>query len=386
MVPERRSLRGGQQEEPTVLTRDAATAVTASPGHADRGEVRAGTGLRRFALVMVVLVGAWATAVVYGIGTGPVRIPPAQVISVVAAKFGVSVGTHEERDRLVIERLRMPRVALATLAGAALAAAGATMQALFRNPLADPGLLGVSSGAAAGAVLAIATGVGAVSMWWVSGMAFGGALGAVGLVYLLGSPGGRPVPGSLLLAGVAVSAFLGSVTSVTIALVPPDEALRGILFWLAGGFAGASWASVQVAWLPIAAGLGVLVLGGRTLNLLAVSEDVAATSGVAIGRARAVYLGSATLVTATAVSVSGTIGFIGLVVPHLLRLVLGPDYRYLLPASIVGGAAVLVCADTFAKTVVRPAELQVGMVTALIGAPVFAVILLRQRSRLAIQV
>ncbi len=368
-----------------MLTRDVAAPI-AGPGPAGADRVRPGTSLRRFTVVMVVLAAAWAGAATYGIGTGPVRIPPAQVVSVVAAKAGISIGNHAERDRLVIERLRMPRVVLATLAGAALAAAGATMQALFRNPLADPGLLGVSSGAATGAVLAIATGAGAVSMWWVSGMAFGGALGAVALVYVLGSPGGRPVPGSLLLAGVAVSAFLGAVTSIIIALVPPDEALRGILFWLAGGFAGASWAYVQVAWVPIVAGLGVLAVSGRSLNLLALSEEVATTSGVRVGRSRAMYLGAATLVTATAVSVSGTIGFVGLVVPHLLRLVLGPDYRYLLPASMVGGAAVLVCADTVAKTVVRPAELQVGMVTALLGAPVFAVILLRQRSRLAIQV
>jgi iron complex transport system permease protein len=339
----------------------------------------------RFAAAMVLLGAAWAAASVAAVANGPVRIPPSHVVSVLAARAGVDVGTFAERERLVIERLRLPRVVLATLAGASLAAAGATMQALFRNPLADPGLLGVSSGAATGAVAAIAAGLGAASIWLVSGAAFTGALGAVGLVYLLGAPGGRPHPGSLLLAGVAVSAFLGSITAVVIALVPPDEALRGILFWLAGGFSGASWAYARVVAWPIAAGLLVLGLAGRQLNLLCISDEVAASSGVHLGRTRALLLGAATLVTAASVSVSGTIGFVGLVVPHVLRLVLGPDYRYLLPASMVAGAAVLVGADTVARTVVRPAELQVGMVTALIGAPVFAVILLRQRSRLAIQ-
>jgi len=342
--------------------------------------------LQRFVLVSAVLAALWGVAAVMAVATGPLRIPPGHVVSVLAARAGVHLGEHEERERLVVERLRLPRVVLATLAGASLAAAGATMQALFRNPLADPGLLGVSSGAATGAVVAIASGLGAASLWWVCGSAFGGALGAVALVYLLGSPGGVPVPSSLLLAGVAVSAFLGSVTSVVIALVPPDEALRGILFWLAGGFSGASWAYARVVAVPIAAGLIVMGLAGRQLNLLTVSEEVAATSGVRVGRTRALLLGSATLVTAASVSVSGTIGFVGLVVPHLLRLVMGPDYRYLLPASMLAGAAVLVGADTVARTVVRPAELQVGMVTALVGAPVFAAILLRQRSRLTIQV
>ncbi|GIW17817.1 MAG: hemin ABC transporter permease [Tepidiforma sp.] len=351
------------------------------------GDVLAGAGgARRFAAALIVLAAVWAAAAVAAVANGPVRIPPGHVVSSLASRAGLDIGTHSERERLVIERLRLPRVVLATLAGASLAAAGATMQALFRNPLADPGLLGVSSGAAMGAVAAIAAGLGALSMWWVCGAAFGGALGAVGLVYLLGAPGGRPAPSSLLLAGVAVSAFLGSVTSVIIALVPPDEALRGILFWLAGGFGGASWSYVRVVTLPIAAGLVVLAAAGRPLNLLAVSDEVAATTGVRVGRTRAALLAAATLVTAVSVSVSGTIGFVGLVVPHLLRLVIGPDYRGLLPASMLAGAAVLVGADTAARTVVRPAELQVGMVTALVGAPVFAAILLRQRSRLSVQV
>lgn len=343
-------------------------------------------GLRRFGLVCAALAVLWWAAAVMAVANGPFRIPPAHVVSVLAARAGIDFGFHEERERLVVERLRLPRVVLATLVGAGLAAAGATMQSLFRNPLADPGLLGVSSGAATGAVVAIASGLGTASLWWVCGSAFGGALGAAGLVYLLGSPGGVPVPSSLLLAGVAVSAFLGSATAVVIALVPPDEALRGILFWLAGGFSGASWEYARVVVVPIGAGLVVMGLAGRELNLLAISEEVAATSGVRVGRTRALLLGSATLATAASVSVSGTIGFVGLAVPHLLRLVIGPDYRYLLPASMLAGAAVLVGADTVARTVVRPAELQVGMVTALVGAPVFAAVLLRQRSRLAIQV
>ncbi|GIW13181.1 MAG: hemin ABC transporter permease [Tepidiforma sp.] len=362
--------------------------VLQQPGQAGAvgAALAGGCGFRRFALVTALLAAAWAGAAVLAVANGPVRIPPVHVVSALADRVGIRAGTYEERERLVIERLRLPRVVLATLTGAALAAAGATLQALFRNPLADPGLLGVSSGAATGAVAAIASGIGAASMWWVCGSAFAGAMGAVTLVYVLGAPGGRPVPSSLLLAGVAVSAFLGSVTSVVIALVPPDEALRGILFWLAGGFSGAQWGYVRVVGMPVIAGLLVMGLAGRQLNLLAVSEELAATSGVRVGLTRAVLLGAATLATAASVSVSGTIGFVGLVVPHVLRLVLGPDYRYLLPASMVAGAAVLVGADTVARTVVRPAELQVGMVTALAGAPVFAVILLRQRSRLAIQV
>lgn len=335
---------------------------------------------RAFLAVLVLLVGLWAAAVL-GTATGPVPIPWQEVAGTFLGYAGVDRWAPSERDRLVIEQLRLPRVAAAMLTGMALAVSGAVMQAIFRNPMAEPGLLGVSAGASAGAVAAIAFGLRAASIWTVPTMAFLGAMAAVLAVTVLGTAAGRGSMTGLLLAGVALSSFLGAVVSVIVAVVPRDEELRGILYWLAGGFAGASWEYVRMVALPILVAAFVMCLFGRDLNLLALGDETARSSGVEVTRVRYGLLGLAALATGSAVAVSGTIGFVGLIVPHAVRLVLGSDNRVVLPVSCLAGAVFLLLADTAAKSVAQPAEIQVGMVTALFGAPVFALLLLRQGRR-----
>lgn len=347
--------------------------VTAVPALKRRGLVA------RLVVTTAVLLTILVFAALVSTSVGPYNIPLSNVAGVLLGHVGVDVGSPTRTEQLVIEQLRLPRVATAALVGMALAVSGATMQALFRNPMADPGIIGVSSGAATGAVIALAFGLNVSAPWLLPGMAFAGAVAATFVVYGIAVVGGRLSMATLLLAGVAVSAFLSAVISTVLALVPNDENLRGIVYWLAGGLAGSSWEYAGVVAPPIAAGVLVLVLYGRDLNLLLLGDDVARSSGVSVGRTRTLLLVVSAVVTGSAVAVSGTIGFVGLVTPHVLRLVLGPDHRVLLPASALAGASFLLVADTIARLVVRPAEIQVGMVTAFVGAPFFIFLLIRNR-------
>lgn len=335
----------------------------------------------RLLLAASILAVLLIAAAVVSAAVGPYNIPLSHVAGIVLGYVGIDAWTYTRTEQLVVEQLRLPRVVIAALVGAALAVSGATMQALFRNPMADPGIIGVSSGAATGAVIALAFGLNTNVPWVLPGMAFAGALGASFLVYGIAVVGGRFSMATLLLAGVAVSAFLGAVISTILAMVPNDESLRGIVYWLAGGLAGSSWEYVRIVSVPIAGGVLVLMLYGRDLNLLLLGDDIARSSGVSVVRTRTLLLTLAAVVTGSAVAVSGTIGFVGLVIPHVLRLVLGPDHRILLPASALGGACFLLIADTIARLVVRPAELQVGMVTAFVGAPFFVLVLIRNKRR-----
>ena len=275
----------------------------------------------------------------------------------------------------VVWNLRVPRTLLAFLVGGSLGAAGASLQALVRNPLADPFLLGLSGGAGLGAVLAIALHL--PGPWALPLAAFAGALLALALVYRLGVIGGGALdPRILLLGGVAVGAFAAAITTAIVSLADAAE-LRNAFLWLWGGLSSASWDAVLVIVVYAPIPLLVLLGAARPLDLLALGEEPARYLGADIERVkRRVYL-AASLLTAAAVAVSGVIGFVGLVVPHLARLTWGHRHRALLPAAFVGGGALLAIADTLARTVVSPRELPVGVVTALIGVPVFALLLRR---------
>ncbi len=361
-----------------------AQTAPAAPGIMPSAPVASARGRRRsivarlIATVAVLLV-ALVFASLVSTSVGPYNIPLSNVAAVLLSHLGIDAGEFTRTEQLVIEQLRLPRVVIAALVGMALAVSGATMQALFRNPMADPGIIGVSSGAATGAVIAIAFGLNISVPLALPGLAFLGALGATFVVYGIAMVGGRLSMATLLLAGVAVSAFLGAVTSTVIALVPNDEHLRGIVYWLAGGLSGSSWDYVRIVTLPIVAGSVLLMVYGRDLNLLLLGDDVARSSGVSVTRTRTLLLVVSAVITGSAVAVSGTIGFVGLVTPHVLRLIVGPDHRVLLPASGLAGAVFLLLADTFARLIVRPAELQVGMVTAFVGAPFFIFLLIRNR-------
>jgi iron complex transport system permease protein len=269
----------------------------------------------------------------------------------------------------IVREIRLPRIALAAVVGFALAAAGTVMQGFFRNPMADPSIIGVSAGAAVGAVATIAIPF-AVPIG-LQPAAFVGALLAAFGVYMLASEGGRTPVATLLLAGVAVQTFLGAVISYL--LLQSGESLERAVFWLMGHLHNATWAEVEVT-LPLAVVVvAVLYVYARDLNVLLLGETDARTLGVEVERTKRLLLALSAIVTAAAVAVSGVIGFVGLVVPHVMRLLVGPDHRVLLPTSALAGATFLVLTDTVARA--GPAEVPVGIVTAAVGAPFFLYLL-----------
>jgi iron complex transport system permease protein len=301
---------------------------------------------------------AASTALALAVVLGPAHVPLAEL-----------AGSD------IVRSLRLPRAILAFLVGGALALSGASLQALVRNPLADPFLLGISGGAGLGAVLAIA--LHAPGPWVLPLAAFAGALLAMALVYRLGLVGGAALdPRVLILAGVAVGAFASAVTTAIVALSEAAD-LRNAFLWLWGGLSGASWATVLVACVYFPLPVGVLLGAARSLDVLALGEEPARHLGAEVeALKRRVYLATS-LLTAAAVAVSGVIGFVGLVVPHAMRAVWGHRHRPLLPAAFVGGGTLLALSDTVARMAVAPRELPVGIVTALIGVPVFAFLLRR---------
>lgn len=275
----------------------------------------------------------------------------------------------------IVRQLRLPRALLAFLVGGALGVSGVSLQALVRNPLADPFLLGLSGGAGLGAVVAIALDL--TGPWALPLAAFVGAVGAMVLVYRLGLMGGAELdPRILLLGGVAVGAFAAAVTTALVSLAEAAE-LRNAFLWLWGGFSGASWTTVFVISVYAPLPLAVLVAAARPLDLLALGEEPAQYLGADVRRLkRLVYL-AASLLTAAAVAVAGVIGFVGLIVPHVCRFLWGRLHRTLFPTAFLTGGILLGAADTLARTVVAPRELPVGIVTALLGVPLFAFLLRR---------
>lgn len=294
----------------------------------------------------------------------------------VAAAWQALFGQGDGGGASVVRKLRLPRALAGFVTGALLALAGALMQVLLRNPLADPYVLGISGGAAVAALIVMMLGLGGV---WVGGGAFGGALFSMLLVFGLAHGRGSWSATRLLLTGVVVAAGWGALISFILA-VGPEQSLRGMLFWLMGDLSYADtprWAAV-VLFVGLALGL----VFARDLNLLARGEQQAAALGVEVGRLRiGVYL-LASLLTASAVTLAGSVGFVGLIVPHLMRLLIGSDHRLLLPASALFGGSLLVFADTLARTIIAPQQLPVGVLSALIGVPVFLFLLNRREARL----
>ena len=275
----------------------------------------------------------------------------------------------------IVRSLRLPRAILALLVGGALGLSGAGLQALVRNPLADPFLLGLSGGAGLGAVAAIALHAG--GPWALPLAAFAGALVAMALVYRLALVAGAALePRTLILAGVAVGAFASAVTTALVSLSDAAQ-LRNAFLWLWGGLSGASWDTVLVACVYFPLPIAVLLTAARPLDLLALGEEPAGYLGADVAPLRRRVYVAASLLTAVAVAVSGVIGFVGLIVPHAIRALWGHRHRTLLPASFLAGGTLLLVADTVARVAVAPRELPVGIVTALVGVPVFALLLRR---------
>ncbi len=281
------------------------------------------------------------------------------------------------QSRILLD-LRLPRVMLGLLVGAALAVAGTTFQGLLRNPLADPYLLGVSGGAALGAVFVLTTGAAGGVPLIVPAAACGGALLAVAAVWRLASGAGALPPTALILSGVVVSAFCSALVMFMTAIAPAGR-VQGAMFWMMGSLASPPQGILPAVAVVVAAGVVLAVLSGPQLNALSLGEETAAHLGINARRVRLRLFFAASVITGAAVASAGLVGFVGLVVPHALRAVVGADHRLLIPASALAGAVVLMLADTVARSVLPPAEIPVGVVTALIGAPFFLVLLRRRR-------
>ena len=330
--------------------------------------------VRRLAAVMVGLVALTLLVAAGALMVGSAPISPRAVV-------GALVGRGSDVERLVVLDLRLPRIAAALLAGAALAVAGVGFQALTRNPLADPAILGVSSGAAFGVVVAQLFGVGAtvVAALGLTAFAFAGALVAAAVVYLIAANDGRLPVETLLLAGVIVGLFFSAAITVLISVVEFDR-LAGVVHWMLGNLRAISPGALAVFAALLALGVWLILGRARQLNLLALGEEAAQQLGVEAERLkRRVFVG-ACLLTAAVVAFAGPIGFVGLIVPHAVRLLLGPDNRLLVPAALLAGATFLLLADTLARDAIAPGELSVGVITSVCGAPFF-VYLLRARHR-----
>jgi iron complex transport system permease protein len=333
--------------------------------------------MTRFPAVTVGLAGAYLGLAVLGTFWGPVPVDPRHVIDSVAAALGIGDASSVPASaRVVVLHLRLPQVLLLGFVGAALACSGAALQSTFENPLADPGVLGVTAGAALGAVVAIHTGLTARVPLSLTGAAFLGALGAALSVYVLAHLGGRPTVPGLLLTGVAVGSMASAGVSLTVLITAPYR-LQELLIWMLGGVRNQTWIHLALAAPGIALGCGALLVLHRKLDALSLGEEHALAVGVPVAATRLQVLALTALATGSATAVSGSIAFVGLMVPHLVRRLTGPRARDLLPACLAGGAVFLTACDLLSRGLSDRVPLHLGILTAFLGGPAFLVVLQR---------
>ncbi|MFD8429996.1 FecCD family ABC transporter permease [Streptomyces coelicoflavus] len=342
-----------------------------------------GQGRTRLGVTLLVLTALLVVSATAGLAIGSVHVPPDQVWGIVTHALGAGWQDPDwsrARETIVLD-VRAPRVLLGAVTGAGLAVIGTALQALVRNPLAEPYLLGVSSGASLGAVSVIVFGFALFGPASLSVAAFLGALGALVLVYATARTGGRITSSRLVLSGVAIAAVLTAVLDLLLLTTDRGNEARAVLAWTLGGLGGVNWGTL---WLPSAAlllGIGVLMVQARNLNLLLAGEEAASTMGLDVARFRARLFVLLSLVTGVLVAAAGPIGFVGLMMPHIVRLFVGGDHRRVLPTAALGGAVFLIWADIAARTVAAPMEIPVGVLTALCGGPFFLWLMRRDARR-----
>ncbi|MFQ5588891.1 MAG: FecCD family ABC transporter permease [Nitrospiria bacterium] len=329
-------------------------------------------------MLLVLLIGVMLMAT----AAGAVNVPLSTVAKIVLHQLPfIALDGWEQADEIIILTLRLPRILLAALIGGGLAVSGAVLQALFRNPMADPGVIGVSSGGALAAVIALATGFASIHTLALPLSAFLGSLGTLVLVYTIAARRGRTPVTTLLLSGIAVGIFMGAVLSLILTRVDSNAALREIFFWLMGGLDGQGWLQLKIALWPILIGSGALLFFSRDLNLLYLEGEAGAQAlGMSVAVVQRWVLVLSALITGVAVAFSGTIPFVGLIVPHIVRRITGPNHLNLLPASFLAGGILLTTADLAARTLAQPEELRLGTITALIGVPFFLYLLQKGRA------
>ncbi|GLQ08127.1 ABC transporter permease [Devosia yakushimensis] len=336
--------------------------------------------LLSYGLAMVLLACLLLVLMLAGLMLGSVQVPAQTALGVIVnAVAGTEIvpATWRGVYETIIIETRVPRVILAAVVGATLAATGMTIQAIVRNPLAGPSILGVSSGAATGAVIVMRWGLISLGAFTLYFSAFAGALATLIIVFWVARSGGQMTPTRLVLAGIAMSSVLSALTSLLVLTSPDPQLAARVLFWTLGGFGSAQWKLLP---LPIAAlviGLGLMLVQARRLNLLMAGDESAAALGLNINRFRQVMFVLTAALTGVMVAVSGVIGFVGLIVPHIVRFLVGADHRRALPAVALVGASFTVGADLVARTLISPLELPVGIVTALVGGPFFIWLLRR---------
>jgi iron complex transport system permease protein len=330
-----------------------------------------------FASLLLLLI----LAIVFGISFGSTDIAPLNVVKILVSKIGlVDANKLNEAETTVVWLIRVPRVLVAAFVGAGLAISGAQMQGLFKNPLASPDIIGTSAGASFGAVVAIALGLAARSLFYLPIFAFLGALLSLFAVYAIATSRGKTPVATLLLSGVALSALIGAATSFVISLkFVSYQIAQEIIFWLMGGLDNRTWSHVWLIAPFVLLGILIAIFYMRELDLMLLGEEAALSLGVEVEHTKRIVLTSAALMTGAAVAVSGIVGFVGLIVPHTVRLLLGPSHRRLIPASALMGATFLIIADLIARTLTRPEEIRLGIVTAAFGAPFFLYLLMKHK-------
>lgn len=325
-----------------------------------------------------VCVGLLGVSILIGLALGAVPLPFETTARLLAKSLlGLSIDGQERAQATIVYLIRFPRVLAAALVGASLAMSGVMMQGLFRNPLADAGLIGVSSGGALGGALVISSGLAAGASFVLPLATFGGAVGTAFGVYFFATRRSRTALTHLLLVGIAVNALFGSLTTFVLTMAE-YEVSRQLLFWLMGGLDGRGWPHVQMILPFVLGGFLPAFFLSRDLNILSLGEETASTLGLRVESVKRLLLVLSALLAGAAVAVSGTVGFVGLVIPHGMRLLVGPNHRTLLPAAALAGAIFLVWCDLLARTLVPSEELRLGIITAFVGAPLFLNLLLRQ--------
>lgn len=337
----------------------------------------------RWKIIVILLFFILAITIIFSVGIGPMQISPSNVLRILTKNVPLIgelvTGEIPSIESEVVLNVRLPRVFAAAFVGVALACSGAVLQGLLRNPMADPYVLGISAGASLGASLAIAFGISFLGfLYSVPLMAFIGALGTILLVYAISKHSGGVSILTMLLIGVAINSFFSAI--VALVKITASEALHGIVFWILGSLQVSGWNYIIVVSPLILIGTSVIYFYGRDLNIISIGETQAQNLGVDIEGVKKKMLICASLITAAAVSISGIIGFIGLIVPHITRILVGPDHRILIPSSALAGAVILILCDTLARTIMSPAEIPVGIITALLGCPFFIYLLLKKRT------
>ncbi len=335
---------------------------------------------------ILILLAILVFSILFSITLGSVKIPLEDTVKIILSKIRylsslIDISDIKETNIFIVLSIRLPRILLAAIVGSVLAVVGSSYQAIFKNPMADPYVMGVSSGAAFGATIGILLklNAGIIGFGATSILAFGGALITTFIVYNLARIGSKISTTSILLAGIVMSSILSS--GISIMMIFNHDELARIVNWTMGSFNGASWEQIGIIIIPVAIGLIFLISLSREMNAIVMGEEAAQNIGVNVERVKKIILVTASLLSACVVSVSGIIGFVGIIVPHLFRLIFGADHRVILPVSAIGGGIFLLVSDTLARTIVPGVEIPVGVITSLFGGPFFLYLLKKSKSR-----